>query len=117
MPHTPHPQGFLAMLTWLLRRRIAAFENAFGYDMGYARDILRIDRGALLAFARALGFSNWHRDVPEVAYYAAKIAATQTEDCGPCTQLVVTMAERACCKAPMLRAVLRGDVAAMGEDA
>ena len=39
--------------------------------------------------------SNYCKDVSRDAYYAAKLVGTMTEDCGPCTQLVATMAERA----------------------
>jgi hypothetical protein len=105
------------MLTWFLRRRIAAFERAYGYDMGYARDLLAADRTAFLAFARVLGFAAWRRDAPAATYFAAKIAATAAEDCGPCTQLAVTMAERAGVGPGDLRAVLAGDTPGMSDDA
>ncbi|MEJ0045934.1 MAG: carboxymuconolactone decarboxylase family protein [Rhodospirillales bacterium] len=105
------------MLNWLLRRRIAAFETRYDYDMGYAREILATDRGAFMKLGGLMGFSAWRRDVPPAAYFAASIAATAAEDCGPCTQLIVTMAEHAGVSAATLHAVLRGDVGAMGEDA
>ena len=70
-----------------------------------------------MKLTRLMGFSAWHRDVPAAAYFAAKIAATAAEDCGPCTQLMVTMAERAGVPAATLRAVLAGDAQAMGDEA
>jgi hypothetical protein len=105
------------MLNWWLRRRIAAFERTYGYDMGYARAMLAADRGAFLAFSRIMGLAKWRRDAPVAAYYAAKIAATAAEDCGPCTQLAVTMAEREGCAPSDLRAIVAGNTAAMSEDA
>jgi hypothetical protein len=80
------------MLKWLIRSRLSAFERKFGYDTSYAREILDADTSAFFAFAKVQGMSSWRRDVPLDAYYAAKIVGTIAEDCGPCTQLMVTMA-------------------------
>lgn len=104
------------MLRWLLRRRIAAFERNFDYDMGYARDILAADVGALMRFSRVLPMGQYCRDLARDAWYAAKLAGTLAEDCGPCTQLVVTMAEREGIAAATLRAIVSRDVAAMPAD-
>jgi hypothetical protein len=103
------------MLRWLLRRRIAAFEREYDYEMGYARDLLRISPRALALFGSIVKVAQFHRDVPAEALYAAKLVATKEEDCGPCTQLAVTMAERAGVAATEIRAVLAGDQRAMGE--
>ncbi len=83
------------MLKWLIRNRLAAFERTYGYDVSYARQILDADTRAFLAFAKLTGISRYARDVPRDVYFAAKIAGAMHEDCGPCTQLVVTMALRA----------------------
>ncbi len=80
------------MLKWLIRRRLAAFERAHGYDASYMRDVLAADTGAFLRFARLTGISSYRKDVPLGLYYAVKLTATIAEDCGPCTQLSVTMA-------------------------
>jgi hypothetical protein len=48
--------------------------------------------------------------------FAAKLAGTLAEDCGPCVQLMVTMAERGGVPADTLRAVLRGDDTALDAD-
>lgn len=47
---------------------------------------------------------------------AAGITAVRQEDCGPCTQLVVTMAERAGVDAEVLRALLTDTADAMPAD-
>lgn len=80
------------MLTWLIRKRLTAFETRFGYDMTYARELLAIDLGAFLTYARLGQLSRYRKDIPRDVYYAAKLAAVVTEDCGPCTQLTVAMA-------------------------
>jgi hypothetical protein len=103
------------MLTWLIKRRLAAFEKAFDYDMSYAREITDADSRAMLAFARIQSMSEYKRDVPKDVYYAAKLAGTLAEDCGPCTQLAVTMALKDGVDGATLAAVVRGDEAAMPE--
>jgi hypothetical protein len=105
------------MLDWLIRWRLAAFERDFGYDADYARTLLAADRRALLAFAKLQRISTYCKDLPAAAWYAAKILAARREDCGPCTQLMVTMAERAGVETAMLRAIVAGDLAAMPADA
>ncbi|HUH83733.1 MAG TPA: hypothetical protein VLX85_03945 [Stellaceae bacterium] len=105
------------MLKWLIRRRIAAFERAYDYDMSYARDILAVSPQALARFGGVEKLARYRRDVPLEACFAAKLTAAKAEDCGPCTQLVVTMAERAGVAPAVLRAVLQADERAMSADA
>jgi hypothetical protein len=105
------------MLGWLVRRRMAAFERDFDYDMSYARDIYAASPRAFFRFSKILGISSHREDAPKEAWYAAKLTAALTEDCGPCTQLVVKMAEREGVSAAAIRAVLIGDEAAMPPDA
>ena len=64
------------MLGWLVRRRIAAFERAFDYDMSYARDIYDASPRAFFRFSKILGISSFREDAPKEAWYAAKLAAT-----------------------------------------
>ncbi len=104
------------MLKWLIRNRLAAFERTFEYDMSYARDILDTDVGAFLAFARVQKMGTYRKDVPVDVHYAAKLVGLMAEDCGPCTQLVVTMALREKVDPKQLSAVLRGDDEALSED-
>jgi hypothetical protein len=105
------------MLGWLIRRRLDAFERAFDYDMSYWRDIYDASPRAFSRFSKIQGISNHREDVPKEAWYAAKLTAALTEDCGPCTQLVVKMAEREGISPAAIRAVLTGDEAAMPPDA
>jgi hypothetical protein len=105
------------MLGWLVKKRIAAFEKEFDYDMQYARDMYSASPRAFWKFSKILALSEHREDAPKEAWYAAKIAATLAEDCGPCTQLVVTMAERAGVKPEALRAIVTGNEAAMPDDA
>ena len=103
------------MLKWLMRRWIAAFEQAYDYDMDYVRDMLEVSPRAVRVFGRVGALGQYRRDVPMEAYFAAKLVASRWEDCGPCTQLCVTMAEGAGVAPDMLRAVLARDERAMTE--
>jgi uncharacterized lipoprotein YbaY len=105
------------MLKWLLRRPLDRFEREFDYDMSYAREILDASPGAMLRFGMATGFTRHREGVPAAAYYAAKIAGTMQEDCGPCTQLIVDMALKDGVPEGVVRAVLTRDTAAMPDDA
>lgn len=105
------------MLNWLLHRQIAAFEKSFDYDMGYAHEMLETSRPAFWRFFRFTGMSRHAEAVAPEALYAAKLATTLREDCGPCTQLVTTVAEREGVAPEVLRAILEGDAARMGADA
>ncbi|MEZ4267580.1 MAG: hypothetical protein R3F39_14475 [Myxococcota bacterium] len=106
------------MFHWLIRRKIAAFEREFDYDMGYARSILDdAGVGALLRFSKTQALGTFRADVPASSWYAAKIAAALVADCGPCVQLVVTMALRAGVPPTLVSAVVRCDDAALPDDA
>ena len=104
------------MIRWLIERKLKKFERDFEYDTTYARDIMDGGLRAILQFSKAAKLSEYRKGLPLEAWYAAKLATIFAEDCGPCTQLVVKMAERDGVKADTLRAVLAGDVARLGPD-
>jgi hypothetical protein len=64
-------------------------------------------------FSRVTALGQFRRDAPIDAWCAAGITAVRHEDCGPCTQLAVTMAERAGVSAAVLRALLSDNPDAM----
>lgn len=105
------------MLKAIIKNRLDAYERDYGYDVSYVREILDADLSAFLRFAKLTGISSYARDLPLEAQFAAKITGTLAEDCGPCTQLMVTTAERAGVSAATLRALIRGEDAALGPDA
>jgi len=105
------------MLKWLIRRRLAAFERDYDYDASYGRDILDADLRAALAFNKFTAMAEYRRDIPADALTAAALVATMAEDCGPCTQLVVTKAERSGVPSAVIGAVIAGDERQMTEGA
>jgi hypothetical protein len=104
------------MLSWLIRRKIDAFENEFSYDMEYARDLLDTSLEAMMLFHKVTGLRDYRRDLPKDAWHAAKLVATRAEDCGPCVQLVATIAERDGQSPQMIAAVLGGQLDDLSDD-
>jgi hypothetical protein len=105
------------MIRWFLNRQMKAFERSFDYDLSYAREIFEASRRAFWHFSRITAAAGFREVVSRDAWYAAKLAATLSEDCGPCTQLVVTMAERDGVNAATLRAILANDERSMPDEA
>ena len=105
------------MLRWVLRRSLSAFERQWNYDASYLREIIDVSPRAAWRFFSAARLANYRRDVPTEALVAAGITAVRSEDCGPCTQLGIAMAEQQGVRPEILRAILKDDVAAMSDDA
>jgi hypothetical protein len=104
------------MIQWVLRKGIRKFERDWNYDAGYMHDLVDASPRAAWLFSRVAALGQFRRDIPIEAWYAAGITAVREEDCGPCTQLGVAMAERAGVSPAVLRAVLSDDPGAMPPD-
>ena len=104
------------MVKWLMKRGIAAFERQWNYDASYVHELIEADPRAAWMFSRAAAIGKYRKDVPPAVWAAAAITAVRHEDCGPCTQLGVSMAERAGVDAKVLRAVLTENPNAMPEE-
>jgi alkylhydroperoxidase family enzyme len=95
------------MLKRIAHARIHRLERAMDYDMTYVHEI--VDAGgyeALAPLAALAKLSAYRRDVPIDVYYGAKITSVMAADCGPCAQLVASMAERDGVSPEVLRALL-----------
>lgn len=103
------------MLKWLIRKKLASFEKQFGYDASYMRHVLDTDFGAFVRFGRATSVGRYRKDVPIDVYAAVGLVGSLTADCGPCTQLGVTMALREGVPGATIARILRGDDAEMTE--
>jgi uncharacterized protein YjeT (DUF2065 family) len=104
------------MLSWLMKRRLDAFERDTGYDTTYVREMLAADVGAVMTLFKVQGMARYRKDVPREPWYATALVGVLTEDCGPCTQLGITMAEREGVNPDTLRAIVAGDLRAMPDD-
>jgi len=104
------------MVRRLLRRTIESFERKWNYDASYLKEIADLSPWAALKFSLATSLGSYRRDVPPAALFAAGITAVRSEDCGPCTQLAIAMAEQQGVHPEILRALLKDDEAAMPEE-
>ena len=101
------------MLRWFLHRQIAAFERTWNYDAGYLHELIDIDPRAAMAFGKLQAFSAYRKGVPPAVYSAAGIVAVMAEDCGPCTQIGIDMAQKGGVDPAVLRAIVTRDFKAM----
>jgi hypothetical protein len=106
----------MKLIKWIMRRAIDRFEREWNYDASYIRELIDISPRAVWLFSRVTSMGRYRRDIPIDPWLAAGITAVRHEDCGPCTQLAVTMAERAGVSPDVLRAVLADDPDAMPPD-
>lgn len=104
------------MFRWFLHRQVGAFERKWNYDATYLRGLIDADPRAASAFARATAIGHYRKDVPVAAHFAVGIVSVMAEDCGPCTQLAVDMAEREGVQPEVLRAIVARDLVAMPYD-
>ena len=104
------------MFRWFLRRQIAGFERTWNYDASYMHELIDTDPQAMLAFGKLQALSRYRKDAPAAALAAAGIVAVMSEDCGPCTQLGIDMAERSGVDPAVLRAIVARDFAAMPDE-
>ncbi len=104
------------MIKWLLHKVIGKFERDWNYDASYMQEMVDTSPRAAWLFSRATALGQFRRDIPIEPWFTAGITAVRHEDCGPCTQLAVTMAERSGVTPAVLRAVLSDNPDAMPPD-
>lgn len=101
------------MIKWFFRRQVAAFERTWNYDARYVHELIDADPRAFMSLGKVIGLSQYRKAIPLAARHAGGIVAVMAEDCGPCTQLAINMAEHDGVDPAILRAVVAHDVAAM----
>jgi hypothetical protein len=104
------------MFRFLASRYLDRFERTWAYDASYMRQLLAASPAGFLKFSLGAAAPD-RRAAPPEALVAAGLAGVLAEDCGPCTQIGVDMAAAGGVKPEILRAILAGDEAAMGETA
>ena len=104
------------MLKALLNRMIRRMEKQWRYDAGYMRFLTDASPWTSLKFGVVTGLVD-RRAAPAEALAAAGLVGTLAEDCGPCTQIGLDMAAAGGVPPAILRAILAGDRAGMGETA
>lgn len=104
------------MLKAILKAVVGRFEKRYDYDVSYMRDLIDTDTAAFFAFSGVQRLAGYNK-APREALTAAKLVATLAEDCGPCTQIVVSIAEEQGVAPVVIKGVLTGDESAMGPEA
>ncbi len=104
------------MLKAMFTRYLDKFERQWGYDASYMRQVLAVSPASFMKFAVGTRAPD-SKAAPPAALAAAQFAGVLSEDCGPCTQLGADMAAAAGMPPAMIRAILAGDEAGMGDDA
>lgn len=104
------------MLKYFAERSLNEFSQRYDYDVSYMRHMLDVSPAAFFKFSKLMALAQHHEKAPRDAMYAAKIVGAVAEDCGPCVQLVVTMARKARMDAAQIEAVLKRDLQAMSAD-
>lgn len=105
-----------SLLRPLVFRRLARFERRHGYDLSYARELFELSPQAFFRFAKFFGLAGFAQDLSPAMFFAAKFAATRAQDCGPCSQLMLGMAQQAGVPDQALQALIDADTAAMPAD-
>jgi hypothetical protein len=105
------------MLKRFFHRNIAKLERQYGYDATYFHEVVDVSPAAAFKFFLAQPMAQHADGVPKEALYAAKLAATLSEDCGPCVQLGVNIALADGMPRQKVEAILRGDIEEAGADA
>jgi hypothetical protein len=104
------------MLKAYFTRYLDKFERQWNYDASYMRDVLAVSPASFLKFMFGSQAAD-RKAAPPEAILAAGLVGTMAEDCGPCTQIGVDMATAQGLDPKVIRAVLAGDEAGMGETA
>src|SRR5687768_21464 len=104
------------MLAWLIRRKITSFAAAYDYDMSYVHEILDVSTQAAMVYSRATALGSFRRGVPADVHCLVQLVGVMHEDCGPCVQLGVKLAQQAGVSPSSLRAVLAGELEQLPPD-
>lgn len=105
------------MKQWIARKLLARFSERYGYDVSYMESMLREAPAAFFKFSRLQAISSHRSAAPLDAYFATKLIAAASADCGPCTQLCVEMAREAGMDDDQIAAVLEDRADALSEPA
>ncbi|GIL03238.1 MAG: hypothetical protein BroJett030_31370 [Alphaproteobacteria bacterium] len=78
-----------------LKRELNKFSERYDYDTGYMAELVDLDPSGGAKLAMATAFLGHRFGLPAAPYFAAKIVAVKTADCGSCLRLAIAMAEEA----------------------
>jgi len=104
------------MLRWFFRRKLDSEEKRLGESMDYLRHVVEVSPMAFLRFASIMPFANSRSQLPADAWYVAQLTALKYEDCGPCLQITVNLAQQNGVDPLVIRAVIDDDCSCLKDD-
>ena len=104
------PMWFQAIFRRAAHWQIANFEKRWDYDGTYMHEIADADLEAITRFSLLEDFGAYRQAIPKEGWYTAKLLGSLSEDCGPCVQLVVRMAEAEGMVSDEIAAILDGRI-------
>ena len=90
------------------KKSLESFENHYKYDASYLHEFLDASPDGFEAFSKFGDMGMYRKTLSPEVFFVSKIAAAQTEDCGPCTELNVRMAQEAGVDEKIIRGTLSG---------
>ena len=100
----------------IARKMLKQFADHYDYDTGFMDHMLDVAAPALFRFNHLNDIASYHEVLPVEAHATTKLTGMLFEDCGPCSQLTVQMAEEGGMATDQLEAVIQRDTAAMSEE-
>jgi len=98
------------MLRNFVDRIIGKKEREFGVSLDYLREISAESETAFFKFGLFAPLAGHRKHLAKGAWHLARLAATQAEDCGSCTQIVVNMAKKDGIPPAVLKTALSGQL-------
>ncbi|MCC5886426.1 MAG: carboxymuconolactone decarboxylase family protein [Gammaproteobacteria bacterium] len=102
------------MLRRLIHRLLDRQERKLGQSMDWLRELYDVSPRAFWRFARLRGLLTHRQALPARAWAVAHMEAARSEDCGPCLQIGIGLAQRAGLNAAEISAVLAARDADLG---
>lgn len=90
-------------------------EARLGAPLDYLRTIADSSTAAFVKFGAFAPLAGHRSVTPPIVWHLARLAATQSQDCGTCVQIVVNQARADGVPASILQAVLAGDDARLDD--
>lgn len=99
------------MLKSIARYLVNRAEKRIGVELDYAHEIAKTDFGLMSRYGKIFGFLDPNKNVPALAYHAARIRGAVAADCGTCVEAEVNLAKASGIKPETIRALLLKDYA------
>ena len=94
------------MLRWFFKRKLDSEEKRLGESMDYLRYIVDTSPAAFIRFASIMPFAGSRKKLSKEAWYIAQLVSVRNEDCGPCLQITVNLAQKDNVDASLIETVL-----------